>query len=131
MRYDFLKEQVRNNVIIFRYIPTDLQLADIFTKHIIGEKFFYLRDCLLGRTPTKPLPPAAVKPPEHGQKLQEWHIPPRPRGVCYDYVMFDVICKCYVCSLRICVYILFLLLWEKRRILSYINVFEGLIILRI
>ena len=28
VRYDFLKEQVRNNVIVFRYIPTDSQRAD-------------------------------------------------------------------------------------------------------
>ena len=40
VRYDFLKEQVRYNVIVFRYIPTELQLADIFTKPIIGERFF-------------------------------------------------------------------------------------------
>ena len=62
VRYDFLKEQVRNNVVVFRYIPTELQLAEIFTKPIIGERFFYFRDCLLGRTPTKPLPPETVKP---------------------------------------------------------------------
>ena len=31
VRYDFLKEQVRNTVIVFRYIPTELQLADTFT----------------------------------------------------------------------------------------------------
>ena len=61
VRYQFLKEQVRNNVIVFRYIPTELQLADIFTKPIIGERFFYFRDCLLGRTPTKHLPPESVK----------------------------------------------------------------------
>ena len=61
VRYDFLKEQVRNTVIVFRYIPTELQLADNFTKPIIGERFFCFRDCLLGRTPTKPLPPESVK----------------------------------------------------------------------
>ena len=68
VRYDFLKEQVRNNVIVFRYIPTELQLADIFTKPIIGERFFYFRDCLLCRTPTKPLPPESVKTYEQDKK---------------------------------------------------------------
>ena len=47
VRYDFLKEQVRNNVIVFRYSPTELQPADIFTKPIIGERFFHFRDCLI------------------------------------------------------------------------------------
>ena len=68
VRYDFLKEQVRNNVVVFRYIPTELQLADIFIKPIIGERFFYFRDSLLGRTPIKPLPPKSVKTYEQDKK---------------------------------------------------------------
>ena len=57
VKYDFLKAQVRDRKIKFVYIPTDLQLADVFTKPLIGEKFQYFRDCLLGRVPSKPLPP--------------------------------------------------------------------------
>ena len=113
VRYNFLKEQVRNNVIVFRYIPTELQVADIFTR----ERFFYFRDCLLGRTPVKPLPPESVKTYEQDKKAsKKTHPTSSPRGV---LLLIGIICKCYVCSLRICVDTLFLLLWEKRRILSY------------
>lgn len=37
VRYDFLKEQVREGKKIFRYLPTDLQLADVMTKPLVGE----------------------------------------------------------------------------------------------
>ena len=58
VRYDFLKEQVREGKIVFVYLPTDLQLADILTKPLLGEKFIYFRDSLLGVVPHKPYPTA-------------------------------------------------------------------------
>ena len=54
VRYDFLREQVAERKLIFRYISTDLQLADVMTKPLLGEKFIYFRDCLLGTVPHKP-----------------------------------------------------------------------------
>ena len=56
VRYDFLKEQVREGKIVFIYLPTELQMADILTKPLIGDKFFYFRDSLLGVVPHKPYP---------------------------------------------------------------------------
>ena len=58
VRYDFLKEQVREGKIVFIYLPTELQLADILTKPLIGDKFVYFRDSLLGLVPHKPYPAA-------------------------------------------------------------------------
>ena len=46
--------QVAERKLIFRYISTDLQLADVMTKPLLGEKFIYFRDCLLGTVPHKP-----------------------------------------------------------------------------
>ncbi len=66
VRYDFLKEQVRCGKICFKYLPTALQLADVMTKPLVGEKFLYFRDCLLGR----------VLHPSYDAQ------PPRPQGVC-------------------------------------------------
>ena len=53
VRYDFLREQVAERKLIFRYISTDLQLADVMTKPLLGE-FCYFRDCLLGIVPHNP-----------------------------------------------------------------------------
>lgn len=54
VRYDFLRQQVAENMIVFIYIPTDLQLADLLTKPLIGDKLVYFRDCLMGIVPHKP-----------------------------------------------------------------------------
>ena len=54
VRYDFLKQQVAEKKIEFVYIPTDLQLADVLTKPLIGDKFAYFRDCLMGIVPHQP-----------------------------------------------------------------------------
>lgn len=54
VRYDFLREQVADKKITFTYLPTDLQLVDVMTKPLIGEKFQYFRDCLMGIVPHKP-----------------------------------------------------------------------------
>ena len=49
------------------------------------------------------------------RKLQGWHVPPRPQGVCYDYVVSGIFRKSYVCSLHMRVYTLFLCtLGEKK-----------------
>ena len=56
VRYDFLKQLVKEGIIVFKYLPTDLQLADLLTKPLVGEKFFYFVMCLLGHTPHKPYP---------------------------------------------------------------------------
>ena len=47
VRYDFLREQVADGKVIFSYLSTELQLADVMTKPLIGEKFLYFRDCLM------------------------------------------------------------------------------------
>ena len=54
VRYDFLREQVAAGTLIFRYLSTDLQLADLMTKPLIGDKFLYFRDCLMGAVAHKP-----------------------------------------------------------------------------
>ena len=54
MRYDFLREQTAIGAILFCYLSTQLQLADLMTKPLIGEKFHYFRDCLMGAVAHKP-----------------------------------------------------------------------------
>ena len=54
VRYDFLREQVAASILTFRYLSTELQLADLMTKPLIGEKFHYVRDCLMGVVAHKP-----------------------------------------------------------------------------
>ena len=59
VRYDFLREQVAEKKIVFHYLSTDLQLADVMTKPLIGDKFQYFRDCLMGIVDHKPYASAA------------------------------------------------------------------------
>ena len=54
VRYDFLREQVADGKVVFSYLSTELQLADVMTKPLIGEKFLYFRDCLMGILAHKP-----------------------------------------------------------------------------
>ena len=54
VRYDSLREQTAMDTILFCYLSTELQLADLMTKPLIGEKFHYFRDCLMGAVAHKP-----------------------------------------------------------------------------
>ena len=49
-RYFFVHMFLENGEMRIEHCPTDLMLADILTKPIVGEKFIYLRDMLLGYT---------------------------------------------------------------------------------
>ena len=52
MRYHYCKQAIIRGDVILRYIPTEHQLADIFTKHIKNHKQFrQLRDQLMNILP--------------------------------------------------------------------------------
>jgi hypothetical protein len=51
VRYNFVKLAIKDRVIRMEYIPTHLQLADIFTKVLAWQVFEPLRDALLGIVP--------------------------------------------------------------------------------
>jgi hypothetical protein len=44
VRYHFIREKQSEGVIDIVYIPTDHQLADLFTKPIEAHRFNFLRD---------------------------------------------------------------------------------------
>ncbi|GKA24309.1 hypothetical protein Tco_0710342 [Tanacetum coccineum] len=46
VRYYFIKEQVENEVVELYFVKTDYQLADIFTKSLVRERFEFLIKCL-------------------------------------------------------------------------------------
>ncbi|GJR92738.1 hypothetical protein Tco_0264912 [Tanacetum coccineum] len=46
VRYHFIKEQVENEDVELYFVKTDYQLADIFTKAIVRERFEFLVKCL-------------------------------------------------------------------------------------
>ena len=46
MRYHYLRDMVQNSAIRLQYIPTDEQIADVFTKRLSTTKFVYFRDKL-------------------------------------------------------------------------------------
>ena len=50
MKYHYLKEQVGDKVIDIVYVPTELQIADIFTKPLPKEQYERLRS-LMGVIP--------------------------------------------------------------------------------
>lgn len=56
LRYDSLKQLIKDGVIVFKYLPTDLQLADLLTKPLVGEKVLYFVMYLLGQIPHKRYP---------------------------------------------------------------------------
>ena len=45
-KYHFIRELVNNSEIVFQHCKFKEQFADIFTKSLAREIFFYLRDCL-------------------------------------------------------------------------------------
>jgi len=47
IRYFFVKDRVESKEIRIKYLPTDLMVADIFTKPLQGKKFIELRNLLL------------------------------------------------------------------------------------
>ena len=47
MRMWWLREQVENNVLTLKYVPTESQLADIFTKLLPSPRFVALRDMIM------------------------------------------------------------------------------------
>jgi hypothetical protein len=52
VRYNFIKSKVEEHTISLTYINTSEQLADIFTKALPAPQFTYLRDILLGVSPS-------------------------------------------------------------------------------
>ena len=46
MQYHYLQVMVQKGAIRLQYIPTDEQIADIFTKLLSATKFVYFRDKL-------------------------------------------------------------------------------------
>ncbi|CAH9124063.1 unnamed protein product, partial [Cuscuta epithymum] len=44
--YHFVRERVAHGDLIVKYIPTQLQLADIFTKSLSSQQFHFLKDNL-------------------------------------------------------------------------------------
>jgi hypothetical protein len=51
LRLSWLQEIVRNNVVNIKHIPTDQNLADVFTKNLPGAKHHHLRAMLMGHKP--------------------------------------------------------------------------------
>ncbi len=47
-RFMFIREAVENDEVALFYIPTNLNLADIFTKPLSHQQFIFLRNILLG-----------------------------------------------------------------------------------
>jgi len=43
IRYHYLRERVADGDIDVKYIPTEVQIADIFTKHLPRDRFIALR----------------------------------------------------------------------------------------
>jgi hypothetical protein len=48
MDHAFLREKIINGEIIFKYCPTDMMIADIYTKALSKDQFILLRDFALG-----------------------------------------------------------------------------------
>jgi hypothetical protein len=48
MDHAFLREKIINGEIIFKYCPTDVMIADIYTKALSKDQFILLRDFALG-----------------------------------------------------------------------------------
>ena len=48
LRYFWLKDRVDTGDIVIKYLPTGEMLADVLTKPLQGEAFFWMRDRLLG-----------------------------------------------------------------------------------
>ena len=46
MRYQYLRDMVQKGAIRLQYVPTEEQIADIFTKPLTAVKFVYFRDKL-------------------------------------------------------------------------------------
>jgi hypothetical protein len=44
IRYHFIKDRVQKGAVQIQYIPTEEQLANIFTKPLVKGKFVFFRD---------------------------------------------------------------------------------------
>ena len=51
MRMWWLRQQVEDGAVVFKYVPTESQLADMFTKVLPAPEFVKHRDALLSTTP--------------------------------------------------------------------------------
>ncbi|CAH9073113.1 unnamed protein product [Cuscuta europaea] len=51
--YHFVRERVAHGDLIVKYIPTQLQLADIFTKSLSSQQFHFLKDNMHVVSPTQ------------------------------------------------------------------------------
>ena len=49
IRYFFTKDRFDKGEIDIRYTPTDMMLADYFTKPLQGKKFILFRDMIMGK----------------------------------------------------------------------------------
>ncbi len=52
LRYHFIRDVVARGIVDFKWIPTNLQLADSFTKYLDRIRFLRLRGCLVGERAT-------------------------------------------------------------------------------
>ena len=55
VRYFFVKDRIDKGEIKVEYLPTELMLADYFTKPLNGKQFEYLREFIMGWRPMSEL----------------------------------------------------------------------------
>ena len=55
VRYFFIKDRIDKGEMKVEYLPTDLMLADYFTKPLNGTKFEYFRSFIMGWRPMSEL----------------------------------------------------------------------------
>jgi hypothetical protein len=46
IRYHYIRDQIRDQIFHLEYVPTESQLADMFTKGLYGPRLRYLMECL-------------------------------------------------------------------------------------
>ena len=68
VRYFFVKDRIDKGEIRVEYLPTDLMLADYFTKPLNGAKFEYFREFIMGWRPISELKNAIT---DGGSKIKE------------------------------------------------------------
>ena len=55
VRYFFVKDRIDKGEMRVEYCPTDIMLADFFTKHLQGHLFKKFRDTIMGYAPLSTL----------------------------------------------------------------------------
>jgi hypothetical protein len=51
IKHHVLRKYIEDKRVVLKYIPTEIQLADILTKALASKRFHKLRDMLLGYGP--------------------------------------------------------------------------------